>query len=378
MEDTTTGVVLSSDEARAAAETARQNERVMTRLMGAVQTPPALGDLIDGTVIASVKGKVFVDLPPFGTGIIYGREYQNARDVIKKINPGDKIAAKIVDFENPDGYIELSLKEARQALIWNEAEIAIREKKVFELPVKEANKGGIILEWQGILGFLPASQLKADHYPRVPDGDKEKIYEELKKLVGEKLQVTIISAIPKEGKLIFSEKSTTEKEREKIIGKYNVGDERETDVTGLVDFGAFVKLEEGLEGLVHISEMDWALVEDPRRLYKVGDKVRVKIIEIKDGKISLSIKALKQNPWVEAATKYKKDDVVKAVVIKFNRHGALASIEEGVAGLVHISEFGSEDRLRRNLELGKTYTFKITLFDAPQQKMALAFAGEKK
>ena len=373
-----TNIVLTNDEAQAAAEAAKQNEKLMTRLMSSVKSPPALGDLIDGTVIASVKGKVFVDLPPWGTGLIYGREYQNARDVIKKINPGDKVAAKIVDFENPDGYIELSLKEARQAIIWNEAEAAIREKKVFELPVKEANKGGIILEWQGIAGFLPASQLKADHYPRVPDGDKEKIYEELKKLVGEKLQVTIISAIPKEGKLIFSEKSTTEKEREKIIGKYNVGDEREGDVTGLVDFGAFVKLEEGLEGLVHISELDWALVEDPRRLYKVGDKVRVKIIEIKDGKISLSIKALKPNPWVEAATKYKKDDVAKGVVIKFNKHGALASIEEGVAGLVHISEFGSEDRLRRNLELGKTYPFKIALFDPPQQKMALSFVGEKK
>src|SRR3989338_8517069 len=328
-----TNIVLTNDEAQAAAEAAKQNEKLMTRLMSSVKSPPALGDLIDGTVIASVKGKVFVDLPPWGTGLIYGREYQNARDVIKKINPGDKVAAKIVDFENPDGYIELSLKEARQALIWNEAEAAIREKKVFELPVKEANKCGIILEWQGIAGFLPASQLKADHYPRVPDGDKEKIYEELKKLVGEKLQVTIISAIPKEGKLIFSEKSTTEKERENIIGKYNVGDEREGDVTGLVDFGAFVKLEEGLEGLVHISELDWALVEDPRRLYKAGDKVRVKIIEIKDGKISLSIKALKPNPWVEAATKYKKDEVVKAVVIKFNKHGALARSEEHTSEL---------------------------------------------
>ena len=373
-----TKVVLTNDEEEAAAATAKQNEKLMGRLMGAVRNPPALGDLIEGTVISSSHGRVYIDLPPFGTGIIYGREYINARDVIKKINPGDTVAAKIVDFENPDGYIELSLKEARQALIWNEAEVAIRDKKVFELAVKEANKGGIILEWQGIAGFLPASQLKADHYPRVQDGDKDKIFEELRKLIGEKLQVTIISAIPKEGKLIFSEKSTTEKEREKIIGKYTIGDERDGEVTGLVDFGAFVKIEDGLEGLVHISEIDWALVEDPRKLYKVGDKVKVKIIEIKDGKISLSIKALKLNPWVEAATKYKKDEVVKAVVIKFNKHGALASIEEGVAGLVHISEFGSEDKLRHNLELGKTYSFKITLFDAKEQKMTLSFAGEKK
>jgi small subunit ribosomal protein S1 len=371
-------VALSGDEQEGALEAAKHNEPLMARLMPSVETPPSVGDLIEGSVISALKGKVFVDLHPFGTGIIYGREYINARDVIKKINPGDKIAAKVVDFDNPDGYIELSLKEARQALIWSEAETAIREKSTFELSVKEANKGGLILEWQGIAGFLPASQLKSEHYPRVQDGDKDKILEELRKLVGGKLSVTIISAIPKEGKLIFSEKSTNEKERERIIGKYNVGDERDGEVTGLVDFGVFVKIEEGLEGLVHISELDWALVEDPRRLHKVGDKVRVKIIEIKEGKISLSIKALKPNPWIEAAKRYKKDDVVKGVVIKFNKHGALASIEEGVAGLVHISEFGSEERLRKNLELGKTYTFKITLFDPPQQKMALSFAGEKK
>lgn len=369
---------MTGEEAKTLEEVSIANEKLMTRLIAATKNPPSVGDLVEGTVIVSSHGKVFVDLPPFGTGIIYGREYINARDVIKKINPGDTIAAKIVDFENPDGYIELSLKEARQALIWSEAEAAIREKKVFELPVKEANKGGIILEWQGIAGFLPASQLKADHYPRVPDGDKEKIFEELRKLIGAKLSVTIISAIPKEGKLIFSEKSTTEKEREKIIGKYAVGDELEGEVTGLVDFGVFVRIEETLEGLVHISEIDWALVEDPRKLYKVGDKVKIKVIEIKEGKISLSIKALKPNPWIEAGAKYKKDDVVKGVVIKFNKHGALAAIEEGVSGLVHISEFGGEEKLRRNLELGKTYTFKITLFDAKEQKMALSFVGEKK
>ena len=120
------------------------------------------------------------------------------------------------------------------------------------------------------------------------------------------------------------------------------------------------------------------LLKIQEALFKVGDKVKAKVIEIKDGKISLSIKALKSNPWTEAAKKYKKDDIVQAVIIKFNRHGALASIEEGVAGLVHISEFGSEDKLRNNLELGKSYPFKITLFDPKDQKMALSFQGEKK
>jgi small subunit ribosomal protein S1 len=342
------------------------------------QNPPIAGDIIEGPVIGVEKARVYIDLQPFGTGIIFGREYINARDVIKKVNIGDKISAKVVGTDNADGYIELSLKEARQALIWSDAEEAIKDKRLLEIPVKEANKGGLIMEWQGIQGFLPASQLKSEHYPRVTDGDKDRILEELRKLVGTRLTVSIISAIPKEGKLIFSEKNIEAKDKEKMVGKYAVGDELSGDVTGVVDFGIFVKIEEGLEGLVHISEIDWALVEDPRAFFKVGDKVKVKVIEIKEGKVSLSIKALKPNPWTEAAKKYKKDDTVKGVVIKFNKHGALASIEEGIAGLVHVSEFGSEEKLRANLELGKTYSFKITLFDTKDQKMALSFIGEKK
>ena len=287
------------------------------------------------------------------------------------------MAAKIVDTAHVEGYYELSLKEARQALIWNEAEIAIKEKKVLDLPVKEANKGGLLIEWQGIVGFLPASQLKADHYPRVSDGDKDKILDELKKLVGTRLQVAIITADPKEGKLIFSEKGSETKEKEKIASKYEIGDEVDGTITGIVDFGVFVKLEEGLEGLVHISEIDWGLVDDPRNFVKVGQSIKAKIIEIKDGKISLSLKQLRPNPWIEASKKYKKDMTVSGVIIKFNKHGALASIEEGVAGLVHVSEFGSEEKLRKTLELGKTYDFKISLFDPKDQKMALTYTGLK-
>jgi small subunit ribosomal protein S1 len=338
--------------------------------------PHALGEIVEGPVISIDKAAIYIDLPPYGTGIIYGREYNNARDVIRKVNMGDVIAAKIVELENEDGYIELSLKEARQAIIWSEADVAIRDKAVFDLPVKDANKGGLIIEWQGIQGFLPASQLKVEHYPRVEDGDKDKILEELRKLIGEKLSVAIIAADPKEGKLIFSEKDPDQKEKLEIIEKYAVGDELDGEVTGVVDFGVFVKVEEGLEGLVHISEIDWGLVEDPRALYKVADKVKVKVIEVKDGKISLSIKALKTNPWVEAAKKFKKGEIVKGVVIKFNQYGALISIEEGVAGLVHVSEFGGEDKLKEKLELGKVYTFQITLFEPKDQKMTLSFLDE--
>ncbi|MFC1720815.1 S1 RNA-binding domain-containing protein [Patescibacteria group bacterium] len=349
---------------------------VMTKHMADLPNPPEVGELVDGVIVGFGRGAVYLDLPPFGTGIIYGREYINARDVVKNSNIGDMITAKVVDVESEDGYIELSLKEARQALIWGEAESAIKNKTLLELPVKEANKGGLIIEWQGIAGFLPASQLSAEHYPRVEDGDKDKILSELRNLVGQKISVLMINADPKEGKLIFSEKGIVDTDKTEIIEKYSVGDDVDCEVTGIVDFGVFLKIEDGLEGLAHISELDWGLVEDPKQLVKVGEKVKARIIEIKDNKISLSIKALKPNPWEGIEKKYKKDDTVDGVVIKFNKYGALVSIEEGIAGLAHVSEFGDEEKLKAALELGKTYKFKISLFEPKEHKMTLSLQAE--
>jgi len=349
-----------------------ENENlVLKSIVDRSSNKPEVDALVEGPVILVQKSSVFVDLSPFGTGIIYGREFINAKDIIKKISLGDIIKAKVVEVENVNGYVELSLKEAKQALTWSEAEKAIKAKTVMDLEIKDANKGGLILEWQGIQGFLPASQLKADHYPRVLDSDKDKILKELKKLIGEKISVMIISTLPKEGKLIFSEKDNNPEEKKEILSKYTVGDDLDCTVAGIVDFGVFLKLEDGLEGLVHISELDWGLVDDPRSMFKVGDKVRAKVIEIKEGKISLSIKALKENPWTEYEGKLKKGDIIKGVVIKYNKHGALISIKEGVAGLVHNSTFGTESKLREKLELGKTYNFQITLFEPKDHKMTL-------
>ena len=336
-------------------------------------------DITEGIVIAIEKAALYIDLGVAGTGIIYGIEFMNARDVIKRINIGDTISAKIVLRENKNGYVELSLKEARQALMWNDAEQAIKDKRIMDLVVKDANKGGLIIEWQGMSGFLPASQLKEDKYPRIEDGDKDKILRELKKLIGKRISVSIISAIPKEGKLIFSEKDGGSKENKEVaLGNYAIGDEVEGTVTGVVEFGIFIKLSDGVEGLVHKSEIDWGLVEDTKAHARVGDKVKAKIIEVKDSKISLSLKALKENPWKEAAKKYKKGDEVAGVVIKFNKHGALVSIEEGVAGLVHVSDFGDETKLRSTLSLGKSYNFSITLFDANEERMTLTYGEVKK
>ena len=352
---------------------------LMDRYVAESGIPPGVTDTVEGPVVALGSGKVYIDLAPFGTGIIYGKEYLSARDVLKKVALGDTVSAKVVHTENKDGYLELSLKEARQAMIWGDAEKAIAGGTVFDLMVKDANKGGLIIGWQGIQGFLPASQLKPEHYPRVTGGEKHLILDELKKLIGTSLSVSIITADPREGKLIFSERgSGSEAAKELAVSDYTIGDVLTGTVTGIVDFGIFVKVREGLEGLVHISEIDWGLVEDPRVFAKVGQEVKVKVIDIKDGKISLSLKQLTEDPWVIASNKYKKDDIVSAAVIKYNKYGALASIEEGVAGLVHVSEFESELKLRETLSLGKTYSFKITLFEPKEHRMTLSYMKAKK
>jgi small subunit ribosomal protein S1 len=369
---------MKKDEKEITADYLKNELSAVGKALDKTEIPPQVDALVEGPVISIQKSSVYVDLAPFGTGIIFGREFINAKDIIKKINIGDVIKAKIVDTNNEDGYIELSLKEAKQALIWSEAEKAIKSKTVLDLIVKEANKGGLILEWQGIAGFLPASQLKSENYPRVEDSDKDKILKALKTLVGKHISVVMISAIPKEGKLIFSEKDNNPEERQEMVGKYTIGDEIECTVAGIVDFGIFLKIEDELEGLVHISEIDWGLVEDPRSMFNVGDKIKAKIIEIKDGKISLSIKALKENPWKEFENTLKKGDIVSGVVIKFNKHGALVSIKQGVAGLVHNSSFGSEDKLKKTLELGKTYDFQITLFEPKDQRMTLVHLDSEK
>ena len=337
----------------------RETKSLMNDLLASLPTPPKEGDLMEGVILHLRRGKVYIDLPPWGTGIMYGREYLNARDVLKNANVGDMITAKVVDPENENGYIELSLKEARQALIWSEAEAAIKNKTTLELLVKDANKGGLILEWQGIAGFLPASQLSAEHYPRVEDGNKDAILSELRRLISQRISVQMISQCRKKGNLSFPERYR-EKDKAEIVSRYNVGDEVECEVTGIVDFGVFLKIEEGLGGLAHISEIDWGLVDDPKRFVRVGEKIRAKVIEIKDGKVSLFESA--QNKSMDGSgEKYAKDQIVDGVIIKFNKHGALVSIEEGVAGLAHVSEWGSEDKLREALGLGKTYKFKISL-----------------
>lgn len=359
-------------------ETKKKKNQFMEDLWKKVSAPlPKAEDLIEVKFLERSGAKAFFELYPIGTAVVYGREYLLARDIIKKLKPGEIVTAKILTLENEDGYAELSLREAGRDLVWLEAGELLKRKEPLELEVIEANKGGLVLEWKKVKGFLPASQLKSTHYPRVEGGDKDKIFQELKKLEGEKLNVIIIAIDPKEEKIIFSEKGGENSDLKEIISKYAVGQVIEGEITGVVDFGIFIKLEEGLEGLCHLSELDWSLVENPNEFFKVGDKIRAKIIGIESGRVSLSVKALKTDPWIQASSKYNKGDIVEGKVLRFNRYGALVSIEEGVSGLSHVSEFGSAERMREKLEISKKYPFQITLFEPKERRMTLAWLGDE-
>jgi small subunit ribosomal protein S1 len=348
---------------------------------------PKLGDIITGHVAAREGSKLYVNLGALKSGIIYGAEFYNAKELIKDLEIGDQVTAKVVDIENEDGYIELSLTGSLQDLSWQHLMELKDSKEVVTVKIDSANKGGLIAQLENQQAFLPVSQLTTEHYPRVEEGDKEKILEELKKLVGAEIKVRVIDADPAESKLIISEREAQNEKLQEILGNYKIGDIIEGEVSGVVDFGIFVKFQPKadqaspdqssnkameMEGLVHISELDWQLIEHPRDVVELSQKVKAKIISIDNGRISLSLKALKENPWANVLDKYKPEQIIEGKLMKFNPFGAFIRLDDEIHGLVHISEFGSEEKMHEAIQPDKTYQFKILSIEPTEYRMALA------
>ncbi|PIQ05224.1 MAG: hypothetical protein COW72_02925 [Candidatus Nealsonbacteria bacterium CG18_big_fil_WC_8_21_14_2_50_37_10] len=228
----------------------------------------------------------------------------------------------------------------------------------------------------GIPAFLPVSQLESCHYPRVEGGDMAKILKELQKFVGKEMEVKIFDLSKKERKLILSEKIKEIERIKEVLKNYKVGEVVEGEITGITDFGAFVKFGENLEGLIHISELDWKIIEDPSEVVKVGEKVKAKIIEISGEKVSLSLKALKKDPWLTLEEKYKKGNIVSGKVTKFNPFGAFVRITPEIQGLCHISEFGTKIKMAERLKIDKNYDFQILEIQKEEHRMSLKLAKE--
>ncbi len=331
---------------------------------------PKVGDAIEAEVIAIKPSMIFLDLKNFKSGVILGREIKQNPKEFKNIKVGDVITVKIVNLENEDGYAEVSLLEAGEDKKWQILKEKMENGEIISAKVTKANKGGLMVDVEKIEAFLPVSQLSSAHYPRVEGGNKQKILAELNKLVDQTLNLKIIDLDPREKKLIVSEKATEEKKLKQALEKYKVGDVVKGKITGIVDFGAFVKFDE-LEGLIHISEIDWQIIDNPADFFKVGDEVTAKIVEIEEDKVSLSTKVLKENPWEKVKDKYEAGQIIKGEVTKFNPFGAFVKVDKHIQGLAHISEFGTEKKMKETLELGKKYEFKIISIKPSEYRMAL-------
>lgn len=341
---------------------------------------PTVGDVLQGTVIEVGSNFALIDLGPLGTGTVLGKEMKDGLAGGVKIKKGDVVSATLIELENDDGVIELSIREASYDKSWEDIQMKLESKEVVATKVLEANKGGLMIEVNGIPGFLPVSQLGSEHYPRVEDGDKNKILELLKKLIGQELSVRILDADRPNEKLIVSEKAARSEKERAAISSLSVGDVVSGEVSGVVDFGAFVKFpipgneKERVEGLVHISELAWQLIDDPRSVVRTGDQVDAKVIGIEDTRISLSMKALKDDPWMNVDGKYKVGDTVEGKVDKINHFGAFVYLDKDIHGLSYVSEFQNLHpgrKMEEIFQVGTTYKWKILSMEPKSHRMGL-------
>lgn len=370
-------------------ELVEEDNSIMSQLLsGSNLKFPEIGEVIEGVVIEIGTNSIYLDIEPFGTGVVLGREIKDGMGS-GKLKAGNKVTATITDLENEDGYIELSIREASYEKAWEDLESKKDTQEKVSVRVLSANKGGLLIEINGISGFLPVSQLSSKNYPRVEDGDKNKILTLLKKLVNQDLEVRILDTNRESEKLIVSEKAAQKEKDRAVISGLQIGDVVEGEISGVVDFGAFVKFfapnidttklteEDKLEGLVHISELAWQLIENPRDIIKVGQKVQAKIIGIDNDKISLSIRALEKDPW--SVLSYKADDEVKGTVNKINHFGAFVYLDNDIHGLAHISEM-SEMYPGKNVDdlikVGQEYTWKILSIEPKEHRMGLVLVTE--
>lgn len=329
----------------------------------------ALGDVVEGKVLVADKHEIWLDLGPRGTGLVVGREIEQGGE----INPGDTISASVLDPESDEGHAILSLKKVAKERGWETLEEKLASGEVFSISAYDANKGGLLVEVDGIRGFLPVSQLSAENYPRVSGADKDEILHRLTSLIGKLLSVRVLDLDRRDNKLIVSEKAARREDTEGKVAKMNVGDTITGLVTGVVDFGIFVNVD-GIEGLVHISEISWDRVENPSKYAKVGEKIEAKIIAVDRDKLSLSMKQLLPDPWISEVSKLKAGDMIEGKITRITPFGAFVAVTPAIEALVHVSELSDEAITDPStvVKMGELKKFRILAIDPEAHKLSLS------
>ncbi len=333
------------------------------------------GEITTGTVLSLRKHEVLIDLGPQGVGFVPRREVGFSRS----LKEGDEVTASVVDTELDNGYSLLSLRKAAKDRGWEEVAVKQESGEVIEVAPYDANRGGLLVEYEGVRGFLPVSQLSAEHYPRVGSSDKDEILQRLNALIGQTLKVRILDSDRKANKLIFSEKEAIKDGLADRLSSLKVGDTVTGVVTGVVDYGAFVNVE-GIEGLVHISEISWERVNNPSDYLKVGQAIEAKIISIDKDRLSLSIKQLTQDPWLDEVEQFKSGEAVEGTVTRITPFGAFVQISPAVEALVHVSELGEGDNAdpEKVFTLNERKSFTVLEVDKDNRKISLSLGKKSK
>lgn len=331
-------------------------------------------EVVEGTVTSIKKNEVWVDLGARGVGVVLRREIGYGQ----KLEPGQKVTVSVIDPELDEGYALLSMKRAAKDRGWDELQRIHEANEIVEVLPYDANRGGLLVELEGIRGFLPVSQLAAGHYPRVSGADKDEILQKLHALTNKPLRVRILDISRKDNKLIFSEKEAVKDDMQARFAKLKVGDVVEGVVTGVIDFGAFVNVD-GIEGLIHISEISWERVDNPRNYVKVGETVKAKIIAIDKDRLSLSLKQMSEDPWLEQVKAFKKGDVVEGKVTRITPFGAFVQLSPSVEALVHVSEMSDDEAVdpEKLFQLNEKKQFKLIDIDTENRKIALSLKDTK-
>jgi len=341
---------------------------------------PKVGDLVECSVISIGKNEVILDYKGITSGVVRGKEIHDESGFSGNYAIGDIVSATVLELDNEKGIMELSFRYASHQKAWDELEQMMKDEKLVEAKVTDANKGGLMVKVGNVMGFLPVSQLTTKYYPRVEGGDKSKILSHLRSFIGKSFSVVVIDVDERENKLIVSQKSAWAEEQKKTLEEFTIGKVVEGKVTGVADFGIFVEFGENLEGLVHISELAWQRIDDPSDIVKVGDKVKAEIISVDDGRISLSMKRLQKDPWTNIAKKYKIGDKVKGTILKINPFGAFIELDKDIHGLAHISELS--DKIINSPEdvvkIGNSYEFTIINLEPEQHRLGLSLKTHKK
>ena len=327
------------------------------------------GDVVEGSIASVRKHQVWIDLGPRGVGVVMRREVGHGQT----LEEGQTVTVSVIDPEMEEGYALLSMRRAAKDRGWDELQRIFEAGEIVEVTPYDANRGGLLVELEGIRGFLPVSQLAAGHYPRVSGADKDEILQKLNQLTGKPIRVRVLDVSRKDNKLIFSEKEAVKDDMQARFAELKVGDVVEGIVTGVIDFGAFVNVE-GIEGLIHISEISWERVENPRDYVKVGETVKAKIIAIDKDRLSLSLKQMSEDPWLKEVKQFNKGDIVEGKITRITPFGAFVQLSPSVEALVHVSEMGDDDNIdpEKIFQLNEKKEFKVLDIDTDARKISLS------